>query len=529
MLRFARLGLLLGLALVLAPPATAQTPKAGDWYEDSIELGFKLRLPRDWDFIPPEPGEPNIIGRSDAGTARTIIAADATRGHSWRYQAWILKFDRRDKPKLDANGRRLRQGAKDMEEWLKRNGPQATMRNWREAEKVKQGKLGKIATKEYEFTETMGEDTEVRLYAMLYHLTPEVDIAYVFNGPGGKKWSKHRNAARSLARSFKPVEIEALEIDLGAGTLRDRKRAELMKKVAKSNDWELYETPHYFLISNNEDDEFIDEALERLEAIREVFLEVYPPSMAERLNELAEQARAAAKAEEGEDEEPDDAPRTVVAGEDPMARSTTSVVRICGSREQYQAYGGPPGTGGYWSTRTEELVLFDDKNVQGRDATWNTLNHEAFHQYIYYFFGQLSPHSWYNEGHGDFFGAYEYKRKRYKLTRSSERIRTAQELVRTGRSVPLQELVTWSQPEYYGQNKYDTKGWENYAQGWSLIYFLRTGAEHAKGWNPAWDSILDVYLETLFMTDDLEQAVEEAFEGVDWDELESCWKAYTLE
>jgi len=541
--RPARLLVLLALIPFLAAPAAAQTPKPGDWYEDSNDLGFKLRLPKDWDFLPAEPGEPNVVGRCDAGTARTILAVDPRGGHSWRYQMWIVKFDRRPQSKLDANGKPLRKGAKDLPEWIEKNGLETVMHNWREDEEErKTGKVGKLDVTEYEFTETMGEDTEVRVYAMVYQLLPEVDLAVVYNGPGEKKWSKHKTAARSLARTLKPIEIETFEVDMGAGTLRDRKRAQLMQEVARSKEWELYETPNYFLISNNDDKQFIDEALERLEAIRKVYAELYPPELAERLRERARAARAEAEAAARAAGEPDGGaggdggaeaeegePATVVLDEDPMERARTSVARICGSREQYQAYGGPPGTGGYWSSGTEELVFFDDKEVLGRDSTWNTLNHEAFHQYIYYFFGKLAPHSWYNEGHGDFFGAYEYEHKRFKLTRSPERIRDVQEMVRAEKHVPLRDLVRWSQSQYYGNNSLGTVGWQNYAQGWSLIYFLRTGKKQARGWNPAWDSILDTYLATLVETDDLDLALERAFAGVDWRELEDCWKAYTLE
>ena len=34
------------------------------------------------------------------------------------------------------------------------------------------------------------------------------------------------------------------------------------------------------------------------------------------------------------------------------------------------------------------------------------LYHEAFHQFIHYSAGELPPHSWYNEGHGDYFGSF---------------------------------------------------------------------------------------------------------------------------
>ena len=101
-----------------------------------------------------------------------------------------------------------------------------------------------------------------------------------------------------------------------------------------------------------------------------------------------------------------------------------------------------------------------------------------------------------------------------------------QQLIRKEEYVPLKELVRYTQAEYYGNNDRDVEGGENYATGWALIYFLRNGSKEAKKWNPAWDSILDTYLKTLVVTDDLDEAVEKAFAGVDWEELEEAWKDY---
>ncbi len=98
----------------------------------------------------------------------------------------------------------------------------------------------------------------------------------------------------------------------------------------------------------------------------------------------------------------------------------------------------------------------------------------------------------------------------------------------SGSYCPLDKFVRWSQREYYGSNDLGLGGGENYAQGWSLIYFLRTGKKNnARGWDPAWDGILDTYLRVLATSGKLDQAVEEAFKGVDMQALEAAWVAYT--
>ena len=55
---------------------------------------------------------------------------------------------------------------------------------------------------------------------------------------------------------------------------------------------------------------------------------------------------------------------------------------------------------------------------------------------------------------------------------------------------------------------------------------IRRAQREVRGWNPAWDAILPTYLETLLDTGELEVAVNRAFEGVDWAELEAAWKTF---
>src|SRR5262249_39730194 len=115
---------------------------------------------------------------------------------------------------------------------------------------------------------------------------------------------------------------------------------------------------------------------------------------------------------------PQDGDKTVAepAPLDTLELGKNSVVRVCKNKEQYVQYGGDQKTGGYFSALEEELVIFDDKQDQGRDYTWGVLNHEGFHQYIHAFFGNLSPHSWYNEGTGDYYFGFEFNLKTKKFT-----------------------------------------------------------------------------------------------------------------
>jgi hypothetical protein len=339
-----------------------------------------------------------------------------------------------------------------------------------------------------------------------------------------------------MAKSFEVTTAHAAARApaLGAGSLRARKRMELEQGMASQKEWSLYETPNYFIVSNNDDAEFIEELKVRLEAIRAVYEHQYPPEIAKKAMERAQAQATAQGGDEGEGAggAPSAAPapgqeETVATKIDPLEESRTSVVRVCANQGQYMDYGGIKGSAGYWHSGHKELVLYDDKANQGRNFTWLVMNHEAFHQYIYYFYGSLAPHSWYNEGTGDYFSGFEYKRKKLVEGKSQIRERDVQQLIREGRAAPMKEFVRWTQAEYYGNNGMGLDILECYSQGWSLIWFLRTGEKNkAPGWNPAWGSILGRYLDTLVETGDLDQAVDKAFAGVDWNAFEASWKAY---
>jgi hypothetical protein len=526
------LALALACALPLAAaPASAQAPKPGKYYEDSANLGFKVKVPDGYSFIPPEPDDPNLIGKYSAGESKDVLARSSQ--YKWEYAAWLVKFDRR--PKEDGAGkdgpRFMRKPAKDISDWVEKG---VEIRGWKQ-ESEKATTIAKVEAVEYAFS-AQHDSVDVGLYAMVYKLQPDLEIAIVMNGLGGKKWSKFENVYRQMARSFQPIEVEkpaAAEAG-GPASLRDRKRSALQRELAGQPGWNLYETPNYFLVSNNTDKQFLEELMERLDAIRLVYEETYPASKAQELRQLAKEAAAAKASQEPEPAPADGEPRTVAEAADPMERSRCSVVRVCASAQQYHSYGGPDGSAGFFNSNTEELVIFDDKAVGGRAQTWKTMNHEAFHQYIFNFFGNLAPHSWYNEGTGDFYSGYEYKNKRFTLKPFDWRERLIQGNIRQDDPadakkertiVPLKKLVRMTKQQYYVPDK----AGDNYAQGWSFIWFLRTGAKHARCWNPAWDSILDTYLRALVQTGDLDKAVDEAFAGVDWDEIESCWKSYILQ
>ena len=192
-----------------------------------------------------------------------------------------------------------------------------------------------------------------------------------------------------------------------------------------------------------------------------------------------------------------------------------SIVRICGNALEYHAYGGPGGSAGYWSDDSEELVFFDMS--PGRavdDDTLAVLYHEAFHQFVYYSVGQVAPHSWFNEGHGDYYagskigdGKFTIKPFRWRVKAVKDAMKAGPielgEIAEVGEDakyqvprdstgyVPLKALVRFTQGEYYSYPRIC------YAEGWSLVYFLREIVPKNPDWNAKWGKILEVYFRTL--------------------------------
>jgi hypothetical protein len=532
------LTLILGLLALLALQSVglAQAPKAGDYYEDAVDLGFKVKMPKNWEFTPPQPGDRALIGKYTPSRNRYINISP--ENVLW-LEAYLIRLDRRAKagePVESSSGGDdgAREAGRSGEEPYA--GQEQDVLDWLDDHlaggsfRVKESKdraIDKVdATQLLIEGELRGDPFHV--FAEIYRLHPDCDVVLLMNGPADdKKWRKYESEAVKMARSFRRVEVERVELSEareGDHGLRSTKRAELEREVATTPGWRLYETENYFIVSNNEDADFLDELMERLEAIRAVYEELYPFDEAARIR--AEAARR--KAEEADADEEDREPGETSSGYTSRQRSQCSVVRVCKNQTQYHEYGGPGGSAGYWAAFHEELVIYDDQEGGGRRNTWAVLNHEAFHQYIFYLYGSLAPHSWYNEGHGDFFSGYQYRHRKFVLKPFDWRQRLVQGMVREEKFVPLEKLVRFSQREYYSTSQFGTGPGEHYAQGWSFIWFLRTGAGKAKGWDPAWERILPTYFEVLASSEDLDEAVDRAFEGVDYEALTEAWKDYTL-
>jgi hypothetical protein len=542
--RLAWLFFILAANLTIQSQAWAQKPVPGEWYEETRNLGFRVRAPKDWTYVPPQPDDSIMLAKY-VPTGRDYIPLS---GDDRLYVfGWILRFDLEALKQNRIRSQLARYGAKSIdevpeqvrdeidqsdpslqetfEEWVRFNMLQG---NGFERQSNEPIKMGSTPAEEWIYEGVYGSGNSktkggfpIKLLVGMFEVAPKQHVAVVYNGSGDRgEWNKYEGAYKKMVRSFDLIKKDTASTEPAAaeGDLRGKKRQQLEASIASMPGWWILETENYFLLTDSTDKSFIEEIAVRLEAIRDIYERDYP----------ADKARSVVNSTgEGAEEEDEGGGRTV-AGKKHLDLSRTSVARICQDQEMYHSYGGPGGSAGYWNPGTEELVLYDDKQGGGRANTYAVLNHEAFHQYIFYFYGSLSPHSWYNEGTGDFYSGYQFniKRKKFELEPFDWRTGTIKEILRNEDHVPLKTFVRWSQAEYYGNNEFGAGGGENYAQGWSFIWFLRHGKGKPKGWNAAWDGILESYLDTLATTGDLDKGVDVAFKGVDWEELEKCWINY---
>ncbi|MBL8857152.1 MAG: hypothetical protein JNL28_01425 [Planctomycetes bacterium] len=278
--------------------------------------------------------------------------------------------------------------------------------------------------------------------------------------------------------------------------------------------WKAEDTENYIVVYNTPDQPLVRRLLRDLELLRKEYEKMFPPT---------------------------------------KAVEAVSTVRVCKNRAEYMSYGGPEMSAGYWNWVDEELVFYDaevvDKNHVSSDAdTFIVLYHEAFHQYIHYSTGELPPHSWFNEGTGDYFsGAVIKDGKLQKIGPNPWRLETIQQAIALELSIPWRDMIKFEQAQYY---KSDIVG-ICYAQGWSMIYFLRKSDLVEK--RPEWKKILPTYFDTLKSDyaarleqlategkledraakakagfDARTKALEAAFADVDIDELEDAWAKFTL-
>ncbi len=188
---------------------------------------------------------------------------------------------------------------------------------------------------------------------------------------------------------------------------------------------------------------------------------------------------------------------------------------VYSDREAFLKAGSPPMSAGYYSPLFRKLVLYRNPKL---DETLRTLYHEALHQYLHDYL-DAAP-QWFNEGLGDYFGAYKYaqqsKEKKMLSRPNSGRLRYIQGAINAGITPPASSLMLMSQQEMYNPRMIGV----HYCQAWAMVYFM------VEGPNPNYKKALMLYFKELTKGKDIQEAYDATFGKINMDRFDKDWKGY---
>jgi|SoiMethySBSTD1v2_1073268.scaffolds.fasta_scaffold02094_7 hypothetical protein len=444
------------LVAAIAVGAAAPAARAQGLHSDS-RIGFQFKPPRGYKAVPLSPNERTVVAKYQAEQ----LDSSGDAGGVTYFRAFELSFypkgrlfDSGDgEEQIDSEGEASKSMAQQLQDFLDMK--------FSSYECTDQRELSISGTKGRELKYT-ANDRPLSVYCVVFE---QEEGVFLFEGSALAQRFKDAVGDFSKAvKSFKRIEKEdrtTRDAELASMSEQERFLQDVIDKLPPG--WKHFRSKRYQFIYDA-DEGFVKQLAERIEVMRDEYERLYPP------------------------DHPIDA---------------ISIVRVCKNEEEYAGYGGPSGSGGYWNWVDRELVFPDSRP---REKPLLVCNHEAFHQYIYYFYGMLSPHSWYNEGTGDYFAgakltksnritsyytapATEYNR--LPIIKEGARLLAEGKSGKDGAAAPLKEIMAFSQREYYGGKGYS--GIMCYSQGWAIVHMLR----EAKGLDEKWKKILPDYLQNL--------------------------------
>jgi len=472
--------------VLLAAGSQAGALPLGKRYKDETN-GFQIQIPRKWEQVPTKFNEVSLIAK---------WAGKAKKGR-FTPECRVLRFLRAtgaadDESPADVARRGmpgyasvLRFQPKDIWEYINRTfiGPLSVVED--EADFKMGSKKYKAHLRIYKGRPRgTGRDASksqlMVVAAMIETVEPSDSLFGVAFSSAVAEQRDMLGAFRNSIKRFKIIDPdeddEAEGADSGAGIFVDSTqkpeewRNARKKKLAGLKDWAALDTENYLIVYNKQvKKRLLKSIAKHIEAIRkQIYEKLFPP-----VREM----------------------------------KAISVLRVCKDAQEYHRYGGPRGSAGYWSRGDEELVFYQDKS--NKKDSLRVLYHEAFHQYIHYAVGDVSPHSWFNEGHGDYFAGHNYKSGKFKSDVFRWRTGIISNAFSQKTWVPLRKFLKYTQREYYANPGLC------YAQGWSLVYFLREiEVRKVRKYKQYW-GLLDRYFEAIKRN--VNSVKENAFEGLDED------------
>lgn len=458
----------LGL-LFIGDSASAQKP--GRTYRNFPAYGFKFKPLRDWSDVPVNERlkKRSVIGQFEAERP-LMVKYDGNNRATYKPALKVVRI----MPEAASTG----SGAKKKKkEWSVKDFvddlsgslvPDSLEDAEVETSIIKMGK-GLQGTREVLTVrlDTRGDEVPI-VWDVTTIVLSDFKVVFAWDYPGGEKkvvksWS---SAVKKAMATFRIVEIEE-RMDSGGPVTSDSSYEVLLahhkRDVAQTPGWDLIETPskQYLIKTNSEDRKDLKAVVARLEASRLLFEQDFPPSS-------------------------------------PILQ--ISIVRICATQEDFNTYGQTGGgVAGYFNPRSEELVLYFPQG--SAKMTMSVMTHECFHQYCHFLFERSAAHRWFDEGHGDYYGAWKMRGR--KLVPNDDmdlglaRTPEIKKMFRDGTVKPLSKHIRFNHPEWQGQGPSNVSC---YAQSFSIIYFLREGARgqvKRSYWKKEYGQIIPNYIKTL--------------------------------
>jgi hypothetical protein len=404
--------------------------------------------------------------------------------------------------------------AKDFEDFVRGKDPRHTdTRRFLEEAKEVKGSSKRPPHSWWEYSDTQkaggwaGEDAYIiwYKYAAVYEVG-ETQIALVCGLPvmrGKSPDRKYEKIAKQMVTSLVINEdaegTEGSEVrDKYADTPERQAELDLLKEnISDFENWDYFTTPNYMIaFSWDRKDhrdrtpayKFAIDMGERIEEIRELFAEHYPPHKGMKVN--------------------------------------YSVIRVCSDYDEFLKYGEiPPGVVGWFSPATKELCVFRDVDHIfdfDDDGTLAVVYHEAWHQYADQYWPDVELHRWFDEGLAEYFGTWRRRGRSWRYVYHEGRYDSVRAQMKTGALIRSDAIIGWERAKFYGARAPD-----HYAQAWVMVDFLKRGEEKLRSrWDPSWSKILPNYAKACLEEKDPEKAVEKALEGIDVDAFEEAWKEW---
>ena len=313
-----------------------------------------------------------------------------------------------------------------------------------------------------------------RKYVMLFEIEKKADM---------KKSMKNIPVIAGTVAFFPPREVSYEDKKLVTKKtveIKDRSpeylesRDKVIASIKNLPSWWYIETENYIFEANLQDKKLIDELQLQIEKCRSVYQKYF---------EL----------------------------KGPLRK--ISVIKLFYSRDEYLKYVGDQYSFsiGMWVSSKEELIISSSygNRKDNREEMVRTLDHEGFHQYIFYACNMITPSPWFNEGHATFFEGLEFKSRDLELDTTG---RLSDFQSSTGGSLSkgmINNLIHMDYSQFYEKDSFG----RNYSAAWGLVYFLNKGAPAMGKFEYA--VIPLKYYQVFHDLKDPEKATEEAWRGID--------------